>query len=106
MTTNLTVRIDTGTKKEFDIFCENVGINATAAVNMFIKTVVRTRTLPFVITDSNAAQTPDNKILMANMKNAIQSMREQSATIGNDKMTIDDINAEISAYRQEKRSNA
>jgi len=50
-TANLTVRVDEGVKKEFDIFCENVGINATSAVNMFIKTVIRTRTLPFVVTD-------------------------------------------------------
>ena len=41
-TVNLTIRVDEGTKKDFDSFCNNVGINATAAVNMFIKNVVRT----------------------------------------------------------------
>ena len=50
-TVNLTVRVDERTKREFDVFCDNVGINATAAVNMFIKNVVRTRTLPFIVTD-------------------------------------------------------
>ena len=51
-TVNLTVRVDEGTKREFDVFCENVGLNATSAVNMFIKTVVRTRALPFIVTDA------------------------------------------------------
>ena len=50
-TTSLTVRVDESTKKDFDKFCEDIGTNATAAVNMFIKTVVHTKVLPFPITD-------------------------------------------------------
>ena len=104
-TTNLTVRVDESTKKEFDAFCENVGLNATSAVNMFIKTVVRTRALPFVVTDI-ITEEQNSRIMMAQMKNAIQSMREQAAANGNIDMTLDEINAEIAASRQEKRSNA
>jgi len=105
-TTNLTVRVDENTKKEFDFFCENVGINATSAVNMFIKTVIRTRTLPFIITDT-AAEEQSNKVVMTRMKSAIQSMRAQSAEHGNTDMSLEDINAEIAEYRQERhRKNA
>jgi DNA-damage-inducible protein J len=105
-TVNLTVRVDEHTKKDFDGFCSNVGINATAAVNMFIKNVVRTRTLPFIVTDV-AFDGQDNKSTMANMKRSIKSMQEKSAINGNSEMTLDEINAEISAYRKEKReSNA
>ena len=103
-TANLTVRVDEGTKKEFDSFCENVGLNATSAVNMFIKTVVRTRTLPFIVTDNSVAE-QENRIMMAKMKDAIQSMHEQSAENGNNNMSLDEINAEIAAYRQEKRTS-
>jgi DNA-damage-inducible protein J len=78
-TVNLTVRVDEGTKKEFDTFCENVGLNATSAVNMFIRAVVRTRTLPFTVTDTNTS----DQAMMTEMKRAIQSMREQSAHNGN-----------------------
>jgi len=101
-TTNLTVRVDENTKKEFDFFCENVGINATSAVNMFIKTVIRTRTLPFVITDTTNEE-QSNKIIMTKMKNAIQSMRAQSEENGNIGMSLDDVNAEIAEYRRERR---
>ena len=102
-TSNLTVRVDESTKREFDIFCENVGLNATSAVNMFIKTVVRTRTLPFTVTDITAEE-QSNKIIMERMKNAVQSMREQSLASSNADMSLDDINTEIAAYRQERRS--
>jgi len=102
-TSNLTVRVDESTKRDFDTFCENVGLNATSAVNMFIKTVVRTRTLPFTVTDISAEE-QNNMIIMARMKNAVQSMREQSLASGNADMSLDDINAEIAAYRQERRS--
>ena len=99
-TSNLTVRVDESTKKEFDAFCSNVGINATSAVNMFIKNVVRTRTLPFIVTDT---EEQSNSVTMLRMKNAIQVMREQSVANGNAKMSMDEINAEIAASRQERR---
>ena len=41
---------------------------------------------------------------MAQMKNAIQSMREQSVANGNADMSLDDINAEIAASRWEKQN--
>ena len=103
-TTNLTVRVDAKIRKEFDSFCDNVGLNATTAINMFIKTVLRTRTLPFVVTD-NVNEDQNNRIIMTKMKSAIQSMREQSVANGSENMSMEEINAEISAYRKEKRKN-
>ena len=93
-TTNLTVRVDEDVRKEFDSFCENVGLNATSAVNMFIKAVLRTRTLPFVVTDIVDEEQGD-RVTVAKMKAAIQSMREQSALNGNDTMTMNEINATL-----------
>ena len=100
-TVNLTVRVDEVAKREFDVFCENVGLNATSAVNMFIKTVVRTRALPFIVTDVTAEE-QSNQLLMAELKKAIQSMRAQSAANGNTAMSLDEINAEIAESRKEK----
>ena len=51
--TNVTVRLDEDIKKEFDLFCENVGITITTAFNMFVRATLRTRELPFVVTDSS-----------------------------------------------------
>jgi len=50
---NVTIRVDADAKKEFDTFCDNVGINVTTAVNMFIKNTIRTRELPFLVTDKD-----------------------------------------------------
>ena len=93
-TVNLTVRVDERTKKDFDTFCDNVGLNATSAVNLFIKAVVRTRTLPFTITDTST----NEQTIMANMKQSIEAMRQKSIISGNSDMSLDEINAERRIY--------
>jgi antitoxin component of RelBE/YafQ-DinJ toxin-antitoxin module len=32
---NVTIRVEKEAKREFDVFCENVGINITTAINMY-----------------------------------------------------------------------
>ena len=100
-TSNITVRVDQETKRDFDAFCENVGINATAAVNMFIKAVLRTRELPFTVTDNEER---GKKVYGARAVEAINKMRENSALNGNAEMTLEEINAEIEAARREART--
>lgn len=39
--------MDNETKKEFNEFCEEIGINMTTAINMFIKKVIREQRIPF-----------------------------------------------------------
>jgi DNA-damage-inducible protein J len=47
--TTLNVRIDEQLKKELEMFCNDVGMNISVAVNLFAKTVVREQRLPFEI---------------------------------------------------------
>lgn len=47
--TNLSARVDAEDKKNFEIFCENTGLNVSVAVNLFIKAVLRENRLPFPI---------------------------------------------------------
>ncbi len=47
--TNLSARVDVNDKKNFEIFCENTGLNVSVAINLFIKTVLRENKLPFSI---------------------------------------------------------
>ena len=47
--TTLSVRMDEKVKKQFDEFCNEVGLNASVAVNMFAKAVLRERRIPFEI---------------------------------------------------------
>lgn len=47
--TNLSVRIDEQDKKNFEMFCEQTGMNVSVAVNMFVKAVLREQQLPFTV---------------------------------------------------------
>ncbi|OWV05261.1 type II toxin-antitoxin system RelB/DinJ family antitoxin [Fibrobacter sp. UWH1] len=42
-------RIDEDTKKQFQEFCKSAGISASAAITIFIKSVVRENKLPFEV---------------------------------------------------------
>ena len=44
--TTMTVCIDEEMKKGFEEFCENIGLNLSAAVNMFVKAVIEEQRLP------------------------------------------------------------
>ena len=51
--TTLSIRIDEDIKKRFDIFCSDAGMNATVAVNMFARAVLKEKRIPFEITGSD-----------------------------------------------------
>ena len=95
--TNITIRIDKKTKLDFETFCDNVGINLTTAFNMFVKATLRTRTLPFTVSDVDL-----RKQTRIELQEAFEDLQKESAANGNDKMTMDDINTLISECRQDK----
>ncbi len=43
------IRMDTELKKEFDAIVEEMGMNATTAFNIFARTVVKEKKIPFSI---------------------------------------------------------
>jgi DNA-damage-inducible protein J len=43
----LSVRIDENVKRRFDAFCADAGMNASVAVNMFVRAVIREKKIPF-----------------------------------------------------------
>lgn len=47
--TTLSIRMDSEIKKRFDAFCADAGMNATVAVNMFARAVLREKKIPFEI---------------------------------------------------------
>jgi len=53
--------MDEKLKKDFDKFCEDLGLTMTAAINMFIKTVVREQKIPFEL----SLHTPNAETLAA-----------------------------------------
>jgi len=48
--TNINIRTDENLKKQFDVVCSQMGLTLSAAVNIFMKTVVRQREIPFKVT--------------------------------------------------------
>lgn len=48
----LNVRVDSKDKKDFEKFCNNVGMNVSTAINLFIKAVLREQKIPFEVKDT------------------------------------------------------
>ncbi|KAF5052718.1 MAG: damage-inducible protein J [Acetobacterium sp. MES1] len=48
--TNLNIRMDEELKKNFDMICTELGLNMTAAINVFARAVVRKHGIPFDLT--------------------------------------------------------
>ncbi|MDR2606279.1 MAG: type II toxin-antitoxin system RelB/DinJ family antitoxin [Oscillospiraceae bacterium] len=47
----LSVRVDKGTKKEFEDFCSKVGLNPSTAINLFVRAVLKEKRIPFEISE-------------------------------------------------------
>ena len=45
----LTARVDEHDKLDFDNFCSSVGLTSSAAINIYVKTVLREKRIPFEI---------------------------------------------------------
>lgn len=74
----LTARVDEHDKINFDAFCQNVGLNTSTAINLFVKAVLRENRIPFEIT-----QTPDpfySETNMAYVKKSVQELRAGKGT--------------------------
>ena len=68
--TNVNIRMDEATKIAFDKFCSEIGLSVSAAFNIFAKTVVREKRIPFEIT----TETPNAETAAA-MKEAEEAER-------------------------------
>ena len=89
----LSMRVDDTLKKNFDNICDDFGFTSTAAITVFMKTVVRERRIPFEIKASTKEQI--NKDAWA----AFLEMRAAAAEAGLQDMTLEEINAEIQEVR-------
>ena len=45
--TNINIRMDENLKKQFELFCNELGLTMTTAFNIFAKAVVRQQKIPF-----------------------------------------------------------
>ena len=87
------VRMDESLKREFDALCSDFGMTASTAINVFARTVVRERKIPFEIAS------PAPEITREKAMQAFMSLRTQSERNFPQGLSLDEINEEIRKTR-------
>ena len=101
-TTNLSIRIDRDLKEEADQIFSALGMNLTTAITVFVRQAVRQKKIPFEI-----SLYPENENKVSLMRDAIAASEriwQNSVRNGTDKLTMEEINAEIAATRNERKA--
>ena len=89
-----TIRLDSDLKMQFDSLCEEFGMSANTAFNIYVRQVVRSRRIPFLI------EAPAKDDVMAKGRAAFYAMRQAAAEAGIQDMSLDEINEEIRLARE------
>lgn len=97
--TAMTVRLDSDVKMKFDKLCQEFGMSANTAFNIFVNAVIRSRKIPFTI-EASQPLTSQQKAM-----NAIESMRAKAQATGVAELSLDEINEEIRLARTERKDN-
>lgn len=79
---NITVKIDESIKKEFNYFCEKLGLNMSTAINLFIYSVLREKRIPFELKLNEEDLYPFySSKNMNRLKKSIEQMENNGGTI-------------------------
>ncbi len=73
----LTARVDEKDKAAFDDFCSSVGLTSSAAINMYVKVVIRDRKIPFEIKQEDPFYSVNNQ---AHLMKSIQQLKDGRGT--------------------------
>lgn len=92
----LQVRVDDSLKEQAAALYDNLGIDLSTAVRMFLKKSIQVGGIPFDVTYDDG--TVSGLI-------ALRLLQERSKELGNDEMTLEEINEEIGLARKEKMIN-
>lgn len=94
--TAMTIRMDSDLKMQFDALCDEFGMSANTAFNIFARAVVRKRQIPFIIEAStNDEISAKGKALFDEIRGMVERGEIPS-------MTLDEINEEIRLAREGK----
>ena len=91
--TATTIRMDADLKAEFDKLCEEFGMSANTAFNIYAKTVVRQRRIPFPIETDPIDEVTERG------RRAFWEIRRMAAENGTAGMSLEEINEEIRLAR-------
>ncbi len=73
----ITARVDEHDKADFDLFCSSVGLTSSAAINIYVKTVLREKRIPFEIKQEDPFFEPANQ---AYILKSVKELREGKGT--------------------------
>lgn len=96
MQVTMTVRTDSQLKATFTALCEEFGMNTNTAMNIFMRAVAETKSIPFTIGRKNDARDKFGDIL--------RQIHEANKLSSEPEMTLEEINAEIAAVRAERKA--
>lgn len=91
----MTVRTDANLKAVFTSLCEEFGMSANTAMNVFMRAVAKTKSIPFTIGKKKDLEADRLFRLMEENRKANADCPE---------LTIEEINAEIAAVRAERKA--
>ena len=94
--TTMSIRIDSDLKQRFDVLCDEFGLSTTAAMMLFIKTVVRECRIPFEI------KRESEEDVRRKARLAFERMRADAAAAGLQDLSLDEINEIIHEVRYGK----
>ena len=94
--TAMTIRMDNDLKVQFDALCDEFGMSTNTAFNIFARTVVRQRRIPFTI------EAPKKEEVVARGQTAINELRKIASENGLTGMSLEEINEEIRLAREGK----
>lgn len=92
--TAMTVRMDSQQKVQFDRLCEQFGMSANTAINIFVRAVIRSKSIPFTI------KAKEDGELTAKASDAFNRIRAAAENGDTPELTLDEINAEIREVRR------
>lgn len=95
--TAMTVRMDNQQKAQFDRLCEQFGMSANTAINIFVKAVIRSKSIPFSI----KVNQEDEATVRA--KAAFRRVRAAAEAGLTPELSLEEINAEIREVRRLKK---
>ena len=91
------LRIDDELKLQAVSVYEKLGIDLSSAIRMFLKRSVMVNGIPFSMVLDEQIYNPEAAT------NAMKRMNDSAKMKGTSEMTLDEINAEIAAYRKDRR---
>ena len=93
---SMTVRLDSQLKQQFNELCNEIGMSANTAINVFVKAAVKSRGIPFEVKASQNSTAQD-------FRKAFYDLRESARKNGLQEMTLEEINEEIRLAREERK---